>query len=746
MESFAHLGAKRAPSGARPLDPSSISAVDTQSQDKRDRGMRLFLFGGAILSVLSMPDRAMAAESEEELDDTIVVTAFRRNEALISAPAAISAVPGDEFTSVQQLNPLETLVRASPNAAFQDTGSFAQSRFLLRGVGPLSVPINTVDSSVAYSVAGVPTSATGLGGQLFDLTRVEVIRGAQGTLFGRPSLAGAIDIVPTPADGTKAFRANVEAGEHGYLIADAAAGGWLSEDRLAVRAAVRMARFGGDIPDVTRGGTSGGARATGGRLTLRWTASSGTDAVLMGYIDRERREGPRFLSRSAEVFPASALDIAPRDERDQSSLALTVRHDLARAILTGVASAQWLKTRLIQDDTDALVFSGAFGRFGPPFSDPGFWNNTTVDKSAFVQDEQLSTYELRLNAAPGGLFEWVIGANAIRSKLDVDRNGVSTFFPTLNGRYDTKLTSWSLGAFADGTLRFGTSPFALSAGLRFSHDRQEFDTSYRSNNAPGTVAAYEQNGQFRSSGLTGRLAISYDMGERGALYISGARGRSPGGFPRFTDNAAIGRDTPVFGSAGSWTVESGAKLSLVERRLQLLFALFHNEVDDQAFGVFDGATSIFSFTSLDYNTRGFEAEASLRASDMLRFKASVGYTHAEIDGPGGGRVPLVPRWTGRLAADARIPARSAGGGFWLASIDAAFAGRRPADVDNSFELRAYELVNFRLGWERGPLSFSLFADNLLDQRNELSGARLGPVETVTVGRGRVLGAGARVGF
>jgi len=694
----------------------------------------------------ALPAQAQAQNGDPVMLGTIYIHARKRDELAFDTPVAASVRDGTDlrFGSIEAG---ADLARGTPNFNFVDFAIPGNSFGAIRGVGPLGSPLNSLDNTIGFSMNGVPTTSFGFSPTLFDVEQVEVLRGPQGTLFGRNALGGAVNIITRPADGVREFVLGTEVGESGTRSLDLAAGGWIVPDLVAGRMALRFQDFDGDIPNAIIGGHDGDARVAAGRVSLALTPDGPFSAALTFGRDRDRRNNPLYLLVEHPGFPVSGTDIVQVGEReiDHASLALT--RDFGGFTFHSVTGFQNIGVTTITDDTDSFLFSRYLTDYGMPMP-PGAFADPDQDWGVVFERERVFSQEFRLNSAEGAPFEWVAGLSYFRSAYDMDRTQQSNYSPSLNGHYDTRITSETLAAFGDMSLPV-SDRLTFSAGLRAARDRQTFDTVYVSNGTAGTVPGHLQSGTFSDSYFTGRVALDWRWNDEWMSYASVARGYASGGFERYSLNAYLGMDTPPFRPSTSWTYEIGTKAELWEGRLNLAGSLFYNDVADGQLAAFDAPSLTFSFDNQDYRSHGAELELQAALTDHVTLRSALGWTRTRLvnvpagsatGAVNGNRVPNMPEFTASLGMDLRYPL---GAGDAVASFDITHVGGRMADIGNSWQIPSYTLADVRIGWAREGMELYAFARNLTDERPIYFSSTFSPnAHSAIVGRGRVVGIGA----
>jgi len=679
--------------------------------------------------------------------DPITITAGKRNETADRIPLSVSVI-GPQDIAKGSLDKNADIARSTPNYNYVSFGGPGGNFGTMRGVGPLGSPLNSLDNTIGFSVDGVPTSSFGFAPTLMDFQQVEVLRGPQGTLFGRNALAGLVSVVNMPADGAREFRLSGEVGTDGYRTLEAIAGGWLLPERLAGRGVLRFENFDGDIPNPVLDRDEGGARVSAGRGTLSITPDATLNISVTGGFDADKRTDPLYLLKEHPDFPVSGVDLNQYGKRDMGYGNVTIRKEFDAFTLTSISGYQDITVESYTDDTDSFLHGAISGVSPALYNDPG------TDWGLSTEREKIFSQEVRLNAPEGEAISWVAGISYFRSDYRMDRVQKSVFYPSLNGTNDTGIRSQTWAAFGDISVPLNDR-ITLSGGLRLAHDRQEMDSLYVSNGFAGTVPSFAQDRSFNDSYVTGRAALSFRWNDAVLSYASVARGYASGGFERYTSDAYAGVAANPFLPATSWTYEAGTKARLFNDGLDLRASVFYNDVRNGQLATFDPVNYLFMFANQDLRTYGGEVEAKLKPGGPLSFTASMGLTRSELtdvaaDAATGARngnaAPNAPQVTVSLGIEYTQPLTLLQvDGTLTATAGYQYVGSRQADIQNSFRLDAYHLVNAQIGFEAENRSLYVFARNLFDERPELFGSTFTPTaHSLMIGRGRVVGVGTSV--
>lgn len=695
---------------------------------------------------------AKRADTTTELEPIfITVTARRRDEDLQKVPISVTVVP-DPGTTVQPSASNASLARAVPNMAIFDGGGIYGNAFSIRGVGSIS-PLSSDDTSAVMYVDDLPQPAYGIAPSLFDTERVEVMRGPQGTLFGRNTQAGAINVVSRHPTFDPAFTVGGEVGSHGSGVGQFTANGALIPDTLAGRLAVRWNGFGGDIPNVAAGGTEGGLSIGAARGSLLFTPDDRTEALLTFNYGRETTRSPRFMLRDTPNFPVSASDPKTLNEGEMGSGNLRIRHEFDSFVLNSQTAFQRSTSSTLNDATDALVYARMPQRPGtvPTWTIPG------ADILNFSLRENTFLQEFRASSLPDSPVAWTTGVNYYRLESAAGRDGhaLTPPFTLQGGLQDNHLLVNSYAAFGEVTVPV-SERLKATFGLRGTHEEKEADYQYRGNGLPRLPVSYAQKASLDDDFLTGRAMLSYDFTPGIMTYASVSRGYVTAGFPTYSFNSTFSKPESAFPASTSWTYETGFKSKLLDDRLTLNGSVFFNDVKNGHLLLFSTSQVAFSTVALDYQTYGGELELTAKVTPDFDIFGGIGYTHEELKNvpvgsiPGvksGNRVPNVPELTGNIGAEYRWSAETIGlPGRFAARASYQFVDDRAADIANSFDLRAYGIVNAKLTWQNGDFTVYGFANNLFDKRYEAWGQSFGTVPTVRAGQRRVVGVGTSFTF
>lgn len=682
--------------------------------------------------------------------DTVTVSARLREEDSSEVPFALTVLDRQALAT-RRIDDAQSLFRQVPGLSLTsfDDGRFAY--FQLRGIGPLSQAIGPDDGSVVTYIDGVPQPVYASEFAYLDLARIEVLRGPQGTLFGRNAQGGAINLITRQPGPDREAGLRLEIGQDGHALAQLSGSGPLLDDRLAGSISARVSSADGYIRNIAPGGNELGdrdVRAVRGSLVYTPTEETGALYTLTANGDRQVSTPYYYVLRGQ---PRREVELNPenRVRRTTGGLSLKAEIPLDFADLVSISAYNAFDNHQITDDTDGLIYGPLFGLPSSVFLPPLSFSDWEEKERRFYQ-------ELRLSSVPDIAVAWTVGANYFQSDFDVQLDNRSTFSPFLNGNRDATQKIDSHALFGELTAPLGNPRLKGTLGLRYTHDAKSLRADFVGIGFPGTVARFSERDRADYTLLTGRAALAWEATDDVNIYATVGRGAKSGGFPRFTLSAAIGVASQPYAESTSLTYEAGLKARILGGRGRINVAGFYNDVSDEQLFVLDFVSFQFLPVNLDTRSFGVELQGGLELGRGWTLAGGLSWTDGEIreadarsGAQSGNRIPNVTELGSTLTLDYQGQPVS-----WAArsmrpmlTLTHQYVGTRAADVGNNFDLPEYHNVDVRLGMRVERTEVYVFSSNLLNEERAINGVLYGPgVEGVSYARDGVFGIGLSTTF
>ena len=579
----------------------------------------------ALLASLSAPSLVLAQSGETgaaQLAD-IVITAERRTTSLQDTPLSVSAITAESLADAN-VTDTESLSYSVPGLVLQRD---VVGKAVIRGIGTENFTVGG-DPGVATYVDGayIARSSTAIF-DFFDVERVEVLRGPQGTLYGRNATGGVINVISrAPSQDPEAY-VNATYGNYDAMRLEGAISGPVTEG-IRVRLAGLYHNRDGFTDNIFPGLEARGLDeldtkdlwALRGRIDF--DLGEAVTLELIGDIYRDDSNPPAFWYTDDTLPWQGPNSVFPRDLRTVSQGFETDTPGFAPGELeVGQAGRQdqtGVTARLTWDAGPVIVTSTT------AYRDIKFeWINDGDGLSDFVvvyfqrdYSEQF-TQDIQIASNTDGPLQWIVGGFYLNEDAEgiyaIPLGGFSTIL------YDGTNETEAFGVFAEGTYTIGD--LSITAGLRYSDETKDATLLYR---FPFIVELPLQEQSADFSAVTPRLVIDYQIADDAMVYASVTRGFKSGGFSLL--------DNPInaFDQETIWAYEAGFKSRLLDRRLQLNGAAFFYDYKDQQLSQ---VTNLATQTTNAGSSTiwGFELEWDALISDQIRMTGNLAYLNTEFD-------------------------------------------------------------------------------------------------------------------
>lgn len=637
--------------------------------------------------------------------EALTVTAQKREQTPDEVPFAMTVLPRVELEEAG-VEAVGDLSRVVPGVEIADNvQSRRYSTFTIRGLGDRT--FNPDSASVGVYVDEVFRPVTAAEMDLLDVEQVEVLKGPQGTLYGRNSIGGAINVT-TRAPSMTGTEAEMELGVGDYAAKEARLylGAPLVRDRLAGSVTVAMRDRDGYVDNIAPGkGELDPLRSEAVRLKLVATPNDRLRLEPVIAYTNETGGSPLPLLSTGLPGRREIYDEGDfRSVRERTDLSLRASWQASDDLeLTSITA--FARTRDVLETSNATA---GFGRL------PGSYGDEAERTTEVSQEIRLATPD------DGRPVYWTLGGTWYRTSYD-NRYDYYDVFDTYTSQtitaadYDIE----GYAAFADVAWR-ATERLTFTLGGRYTHEEKELTLDdYGSYFGLEGRAMEHQQGSFVafSPAVSARYAVTSDI----TAYARIAHGFKPGGFVVYgLGDPIAGTKNTGFASESAVTYEIGMKSHLLDQRLDLDVALYHSDVSDQQYQTYDGATLQFLYDNADVRIWGAEVQARAWITDRFDVSASLGlidaeYTAEEVSGirARGKKVQQVPDYDLNLAARYVQPLED--GMDLVGRAEWALTGRSYFDVGNTISQAPYSVVNLRLGLETPRWDLSAWVRNVFDE-------------------------------
>ncbi len=671
-------------------------------------------------TLLSLPSAVMLAASPalaqdveasagEGAADEIIVTAQRREQRLQDVPIAVTALTGDQIEQ-QGIASTHGLAQAVTGMTILEAGGYVQP--FIRGVGSTVTNLGEQGSAATY-IDGVymPT----VNGQLYELANVqsiEVLKGPQGTLFGRNANTGAIIINTRQPQFTPEGRFQIGYGNYNALLLQGFVTGPVS-DNVALSLAGNYDSRDGWFRDLFRGVRAGDSERWTLRGTALFNAAPNLSITISGDIMRTDDASPILIqpiSGYQGFVPGGLLPQGPYDYigngdaryfAEQEGISARIRWDLGGVQLISTTANRWFYTESVNYDSDTTP--ALLTQIG----------NTEVGTNF--------TQELQLNSAGSGPFTWVVGGFYLRQGAQYAPLIIQS--PAGTTTITAQQVTQAYAAFADASYDFGD--FEITGGLRYSYETKRYDGQLN-----GNPVVNNANDSWGS--LTPRIVLSYHPNRRVLAYASFSQGFKSGTF-NANGLSAVAVDPETVDA-----FEIGLKLT-PQPGMTFNISAFNYNIDDLQVQALNPATNlILVANAASVRARGVDFEFSARPLPGLSLRLGASYLDAKftdfpnaqifVPVPGGdGRNQSIiadvtgnrnvrsPEWTFNAAADYRIPLSN--GGSVVPSVNLYYSSSFFWEVGNRLREDAQFVVNGNVTWNLPGNRFSVtaWARNLFNE-------------------------------
>lgn len=708
-----------------------------------------------IVSAIAFP--AFAQSNDGALEE-IIVTAQKRAQSLQDVPSSVAAVSGEKLDIINAAgSDIRFLSGRVPSLTIESSFGRTFPRFYIRGLGNTDFDLNSSQPvSLIYDEVVLENPIL-KGAPAFDLDRVEVLRGPQGTLFGRNTPAGIVKLdSKKPTQELDAY-AKATYGRFDTVEFEGAVGGPIVEDILAARISIRHQHRENYIDNVNPNAQPdqrefGGYDDFAGRFQLLYTPGENFSALLNFHA--------RSLDGTARVFRANIIeqgegglvdnfdrrtvnfDGRNNQDLDTRGVNLKLEYDFSSFTVTSITAFEHGEVFSVGD------VDGGFGAsfLGNDSPGPIPFDAQTADA---IPDLDQWTQELRIASNDLGMVDFQAGFFYFDEDLRIESTNFDSLFGGgVNGFARQRQQSEAWGIFANVDIEV-TDDLVVVGGLRYSDDEKEF-TAERTQSPLAFLGVPDQLGPLsvapEDDVLSWDVSATYTINDDLSVYTRAAKSfRAPSiqGRVLFGDEITVANTEEIF------SIEAGVKAELLDRTMRVNFSAYLSDIDNQQLTAVGGGANFNRLVNAaDTDLVGVELDIEWAINENFYVTAGTSYNHTEINDPNlftqvcgsglctvldpivnglasldGNDLPQAPRWIANWTARYGLPIGDSGELYFY--TDWAFTSEKNFFLYEATEFRSgKELIGgLRVGYtlDDGRYDFAVFGRNITDQ-TRLKGA------------------------
>jgi len=612
--------------------------------------------------------------------DNITVTAQKVEENIQEVPISLSVF--DEFAiEDRKIKSVKDIAQYTPNFTIFNPGDWGTVSPSIRG---LYNDIATGTTTVSMYIDGVPAQSTiGYDAVLEEIQRIEVLKGPQGTLYGKNAQAGVINIITKKPSNETRTKLGIELGSDNKKAYTFNASGAIIQDIFYAGISTKYYEKDGYMTNSHFNNDHNNRQYTYGKINFRYTPTENLELSLIS-SKTKRDDGALSVNRAN----ARDLKIVNNDIKDFAKLestthAFKIDYKLDKYNLSLVtAYKEDHDHRLADYDYTTMRFM-----------------HSLMDKTY----ENLSQ-EIKLNSQTNTL-KWLVGIYADKSE-STGGTTIDSIDPQARNRgsnQDAKGDSFGLFAHANYKIN---NKLSILGGLRYDKDEKKL-TDNKTNIKLDT--SYSE--------ISPKLAFNYKLDNNKMTYFTIAKGYKSGGFYMFAPTGKQAYDKETL-----WNYEIGLKSQFLDNKLTLNTSLYYMDISDMQVLTDVSQNVAYISNAGTANSKGFELEANYLLNENISVFSALGYNKTTYDtffdasgNYSGNYATFAPKYNYSLGAQYRNDK----GYYARADINA--YGKMYIDKANQYEQKAYKIVNAKIGYEQNNYDIYLYAKNLFDKTYNIKG-------------------------
>lgn len=613
--------------------------------------------------------------------ETITVTAQKTEENVQDVP--ISMTVFDEFTlEDRNIDTVSDIAKYTPGLEIVGYGVSDKYAPSMRG---LYSDYTTRSSVAGLYVDGVPiTGGTGYDEALLDIERIEVLKGPQGTLYGKNTEVGVINVITKkPTNETRGkIKGTYGSDNKQELIFNVS--GPIVKDKLYIGIAGKHYEKDGFVKNYNTGGIIDDKEQNYGKVNLRYTPTDNLELSLISSLVKYNdggqsggltKDNPREVGNDLDSYSSSSIF------ENALNITYTINDKLT---LTSTTAYRDYNDRTANDWDYTGDYSKRFHA----------WNDSTY---------KTTSEELKLNYENDNI-KLVSGLFYEDGDATIDITRDKYWLPSLQ-EVDQEIDSESIGIFSHLTYRV-TDRLSLLGGLRFDNDKQTYED-------PSESIDYDENE------ISPKVGVIYDLSKNIMSYATVSKGYKIGGF----NTTAPEGYSKTYDKESLYSYEMGFKGTGLGNKLNFDVAVYYMDISDMQVDFYPhGGAHVVRTNAAKAKSKGVEASLNFQATDTINLFAGASYNNIKFDeyhdgvaDHSGNRAIFAPKYN----FNAGIIYRAEQG--YYASADISGYGDMYLDSANQYKRKAFEIVNAKIGYEQEGYDIYLYARNLFDTNYDMDG-------------------------
>lgn len=623
-----------------------------------------------------------AQDTPKELDK-IMVTAQKTEQNIQDVPITMSVF--DEYLiEDKKIESVEDIAQYTPNFMISVTGIP-----VMRGLSSSGPELST---SSAMFIDGIPIlHGIGFNEELMDIERIEVLKGPQGTLYGKNTQSGAINIITKQPNNKTKAKVELELGEDNKKELSLSVSGPLIQDKFYMGISAKHHEKDGFVKNINLGGYEDDKNYKYGKLVLRATPRDNLDISLISSIkDRDNGRNP-VNNENLNNYKEVTSDLDSKDKTSSTMYALKIKYDLGNYQLQSITTKRDIDNTTKYDND----FTNIYERTNHMFKDIKLRN---------------ISQELRLSSSTENL-NWLVGIYIDKEDYTMDYHYDK--YVTMGGGMVFKghdiyeVDGNSLGLFTHGDYSL-TDTLNIIAGIRYDRDTKYFKEIQDSFD-PTRLNLADQSNSY--SEFSPKLGLNYKLNDTSSIYTNISKGYKSGGYYAFAPRDELKK----YEKETLWNYELGTKNSFLDNSLLLNGTIFYMDIDNKQFvSYYDGES--YMSNAAKATSKGIELDLNYVFNDNITLFAAYGFNISKFKDFKDDRGdysdnyhPNAPKYNYTLG----VSYRDASGYFTRINLNG--YAKRYIDKENTLSKEAYEVVNTKIGYETSSYDIYLYANNLFDK-------------------------------